>query len=172
MTSLIKTFYNNKIFHDTFGCAAAHKPQQKPPAKRATTTAAAAAATEIGTPTDIRFTKVLTKYSTEYNNILFIYNLCQQLDMDSKDVLTFFSHLRASERGGGGGSSSATSSQKSAADGECAAEFLSKMEKYFENYEINKLYIKRIYRYIDKNVKRDNTNDEDLLEDDDTIPED
>ena len=39
---------------------------------------------------NIRFTKVLTKYSTEYNNIEFIYDLCKKMDMDKKDLMTFF----------------------------------------------------------------------------------
>ena len=43
MSSLIKTFYNNKIFHDM--TSEYIKPQLE----------------------EIRFTKVLTKYSTEYN---------------------------------------------------------------------------------------------------------
>ena len=42
MSSLIKTFYNNKIFHDSF-----ENEEFKP-------------------LNEIRFTKVLTKYSTEY----------------------------------------------------------------------------------------------------------
>ena len=43
------------------------------------------------TSSEVRFTKVLTKYSTEYNNMLFIQNLCRQLNMDKKDMLNFFS---------------------------------------------------------------------------------
>ena len=39
---------------------------------------------------EVRFTKVLTKYSTEYNNYLFIQNLCFTLGMDQKDLFTFF----------------------------------------------------------------------------------
>ena len=31
---------------------------------------------------------------------------------------------------------------------------LNALDKLFENYEINKLDIKRIYRYLDKNVKK------------------
>jgi len=45
-------------------------------------------------------------------------------------------------------------------------EIMFKIEKIFEKYEINKLYIKRIYRYLDKNVKKDATNDEDLEDED------
>ena len=51
MSSLIKTFCNNKIYHDTF------TKKQK------------------FNPSEVRFTKVLTKYSTEYNNTIFIQNL-------------------------------------------------------------------------------------------------
>ena len=49
MSSMMKTFYNNKLFHDYF-------PEN---GVRYTTD-------------EVRFTKVLTKYSTEYNNQLFI----------------------------------------------------------------------------------------------------
>jgi len=125
MSSLMKTFYNNKLYHDHF-----------PKAKQIT---------------DIRFTKVLTKYSTEYNNILFIYNLSQELDMDKKDLMAFFQELRLHY-------------------GENFCNQVDKMTellKLFENYNISKLDIKRIYRYLDKNVKKDivTTIDEDLDED-------
>ena len=70
MSSLIKTFYNNKLYHEQF----TKKPKFN--------------------PVEVRFTKVLTKYSTEYNNSLFIKTLCQQLSMDQKDMFSFFIHLR------------------------------------------------------------------------------
>ena len=78
-------------------------------------------------PPEVRFTKVLTKYSTEYNNILFIKNLCNQLDMDRKDLFSFFLHLRKKH----------------------------KMDDIFaifnnNNYNINKLDICRIFRYLDR----------------------
>jgi len=99
---MIKTFYNNKIYHDTF----TKKPKFNPP--------------------EVRFTKVLTKYSTEYNNYLFIQNLCFTLSMDQKDLFAFFLNLR---------------DEKSEEE----------IYELFENYEINKLDINRIYRYLDKN---------------------
>jgi hypothetical protein len=68
MSSLIKTFKNNKLYHDTF------KKKQL--------------------ASDIRFTKVLTKYSTEYNNYTFIQNLSQQLGMDKKDLFSFFLNIK------------------------------------------------------------------------------
>jgi DNA polymerase III delta prime subunit len=107
MSSLIKTFYNNKIYNEAF--------------------------TKIPrfNPTEVRFTKVLTKYSTEYNNYLFIQNLCFTLGMDQKDLFAFFLNLREEK---------------------------SEEEIYIilENYEINKLDINRIYRYLDKYSHKDN----------------
>jgi len=102
MSSLIKTFKNNKLYHDTFK-------------------------SKIYTPSEIRFTKVLTKYSTEYNNSLFIQKLCQKLGMDKKDLFGFFIHLKnnVSEN-----------------------EIINLME----NFEICKLDINRIYRYIEKYI--------------------
>jgi SpoVK/Ycf46/Vps4 family AAA+-type ATPase len=103
MSSLIKIFKNNKHFHKYF----TNKIKNKIP--------------------EIRFTKVLTKYSTEYNNYIFIQNLCQQLGMEKKDMYSFFIELRE------------------------------KMEdvqaiSLFENYEITKLDINRIYRYLEKYI--------------------
>jgi hypothetical protein len=37
-----------------------------------------------------RFTKILTKYSTEYNNIIFINELCQKLGLNVNDLFSFF----------------------------------------------------------------------------------
>jgi len=114
MSSLMKTFYNNKLYHDHFD-----KSKYK--------------------AGEIRFTKVLTKYSTEYNNMLFVYNLCQELDMDKKDMLAMFQELRIIY----------------GADFYEKAEKMAEVEKLFEDYNISKLDIKRIYRYLDKNVKKE-----------------
>jgi DNA polymerase III delta prime subunit len=104
MSSLIKTFYNNKIYHEYF-----QKKQKY-------------------NTNEIRFTKVLTKYSTEFNNSIFIQSLCQKLGMDKKDLIGFFIKLKIS----------------------CNDEEIINL---FENYEINKLDINRIYRYIEKYTK-------------------
>jgi DNA polymerase III delta prime subunit len=106
MSSLIKTFHNNKMYHDTF---------DKQP---------------VFNPAEVRFTKVLTKYSTEYNNSLFIQNLCQQLGLDKKDTFSFFLELRNN---------------------------YSDEDIYgmFDSYDIGKLDINRIYRYLDKYTKTD-----------------
>jgi hypothetical protein len=123
MSSLIKTFHNNQIYHDTF------------PETRLTPTA------------DVRFTKVLTKYSTEYNNILFVYNLCQQMDMDKKDLIAFFQELR----------------MLYGPEFYLQSDRMVFVERIFENTGVNKLDIKRMYRYLDKNAKRDvNLTDDDI----------
>ena len=74
----------------------------------------------------MRFTKVLTKYSTEYNNMLFIQNLCNQLNMDKKDMFSFFIDLRTKHS-------------------------IEEIYDLFDNknYNINNLDISRIYRYLD-----------------------
>ena len=103
MSSLIKTFYNNKLLSNF-----EHKKKKK----------------SIGE--NVRFTKVLTKYSTEYNNMLFTQNLCDELNMDKKDMFSYFLNLRKNNT----------------------------MEEIYEffnndNFTINKLDINRIYRYLD-----------------------
>ena len=111
MSSLIKTFYNNRLFHKTFPKKAGSKSVDS---------------------TEIRFTKVLTKYSTEYNNSLFIYNMSQELNMDKKDLVALFQELRVGLEGD-----------------------TAKIETMFENYNVSKLDIRRMYRFLDKNVKKD-----------------
>ena len=100
MSSLIKTIYNHTILKK-------HIKVQK-------------------ITNDIRFTKVLTKYSTEYNNMLFLKDLSKKLCFDKKDMLTFFIHMKH------------TMTNDSLYD-------------YFQknHYNISKLDINRIYRFID-----------------------
>ena len=88
---------------------------------------------------DIRFTKVLTKYSTEYNNSLFLQDLSKFLSMDKKDTISFFKYLRNKYT-------------------------IENIQDILELYEINNLEINRIYRYIDKNNKNNNSSTEYELE--------
>jgi hypothetical protein len=124
MSSLMKTFYNNYLYHTKINVSSPAKINNS---------------LYDNTESSIRFTKVLTKYSTEYNNILFIYNLCQELDMDKKDIVAFFQELRLFY-----GSDFLTQTEK-----------MNDIEKIFENCNIDKLDIKRMYRYLDKNVKKE-----------------
>jgi DNA polymerase III delta prime subunit len=118
MSSLIKTFNNNRLYHETN----AHLSKQK------------------FNPTEVRFTKVLTKYSTEYNNTIFIQNLCQQLGMDKNDMYAFFLDIK---------------NKYPVGDNEVI--------QLFENYEISKLDINRIYRYLEKYTKEDAEDTEDIV---------
>ena len=115
MSSLIKTFKNNKMYHEDLKSCDNKKNNVK---KHVTTN-------------EIRFTKVLTKYSTEYNNSIFIQDLCQQLSMDRKDLFGFFISLKNRYNDN------------------------NIIYNLFENYEITKLDINRIYRYLDKYMKED-----------------
>jgi SpoVK/Ycf46/Vps4 family AAA+-type ATPase len=119
MSSLIKTFKNNEIYHETFS-----KKKLK------------------FNPAEVRFTKVLTKYSTEYNNSIFIQNLCQQLGMDKKDLFGFFLDIK-------------NKYEPDSIDS----------NMLFENYEISKLDINRIYRYLEKYTKENVDDLDDELSD-------
>jgi replication factor C subunit 1 len=106
MSSLMKTFNNNRLYHGSFK----KRPKYN--------------------PSEVRFTKVLTKYSTEYNNSVFVQGVCQKLNMDRKDAFSFFLDMRNKH------------SDES-------------IYKMFETYDINKLDINRIYRYLDKYTRKD-----------------
>jgi len=125
MSSLIKTFKNNKEYHNHF--KEKNAKNVKP---------------------DIRFTKVLTKYSTEYNNSLFIQKLCQKLGMDKKDLFGFFMEIKNKNDD-------------------------SQIVDLLENYEINKLDINRIYRYIEKYIKENatGTTDNEIEEEEEILDE-
>ena len=105
MTSLNKTFYNNKLFHE-------YNKKNNIKLKSIN-------------EEDIRFTKVLTKYSTEYNNTIFIQNLCQILNMEQKDLYAFFFNLKD----------------------KCKEHDIYNL---FEDHDITKLDINRIFRFLDK----------------------
>ena len=104
VSSLIKTFYNNKIFHENM----IPKPLK-----------------------EIRFTKILTKYSTEYNNQQFFNNLCFELGIDKKDLICLFNEIKTL--------------------------FPDSYENLniFDNDNINKLDIKRMYKFLEKNSLKD-----------------
>jgi len=113
MSSLIKTFRSNKMYHSSFNKKCKFNPSE------------------------VRFTKVLTKYSTEYNNSLFIQSLCQQLGLDKKDTFSFFLELR-----------NMYSDEN--------------IYNMFESQDIGRLDINRIYRYLDKYTLHDCVEDENI----------
>lgn len=64
--SLIKIFYNNYLLHKILG--------------------------KFKIPDEIIFTKILTKYSTEYNNYIFLQQLEQKMFCSKEDILDLFSN--------------------------------------------------------------------------------
>jgi hypothetical protein len=118
MSSLIKTFKNAKMYHNC-------------DFKTDNTTH------------EIRFTKVLTKYSTEYNNLIFIQRLCQTLGMDKCDLFAFFISIK-----------------------EKMAE--QDIVQCLDNCEITKLDINRIYKFIDKYINKYTSNSKKEIEMDET----
>ena len=111
MSSLIKTLYNNNILFKTNDV-------------------------KKNKITDVRFTKVLTKYSTEYNNMIFINNMCENLQMDKNDLSEYFMSLK---------------NEKS----------IQEINELLEPYNISKLDIIRMYKYL--NVIRNGKQLDDLF---------
>lgn len=116
MTSLIKTFNNSKTLHESL-----------PNAKYS--------------DNDVRFTKVLTKYATEYNNNKFIQQMCLSLNVDKKDLYLHFLRLRENME-------------------------MDKIYELYEQYDINDLEINRLYKLIDGTHITSAQVDEDELFDD------
>lgn len=75
----------------------------------------------------IRFTKILTKYSTEYNNRLFLNDLCYKLSMDKKDMISYFCDLKTKKTE-------------------------NEIYEILQEYDISKLDLQRILKIIDKYI--------------------
>jgi len=97
LSSLIKTFYTNYLLHDRIK--------------------------NINFNSIIRFTKILTKYSTEYNNYIFIIELSKKLNIDKKNILSYFLYFYKNYD-------------------------IEDVEKLLTKYKITLLEINRIYRFI------------------------
>jgi hypothetical protein len=146
MCSLIKTFYNNRLLHDHL-----HDTN-----------------TQVNwTPKDIEFTKVLTKYSTEYNNQGFIYGLCQQLNLDRSDLLSLFQELKMQlliirNKKSASSTSSALANKKKRVNVAKTTNYggveftdteirdwTTRIASQLSIYGVDALDIKRIYRFLD-----------------------
>lgn len=75
---------------------------------------------------NIIFTKILTKYSSEYNNYNFIYNLLQSLLIEKKDIITLFFYYKHYD--------------------------INELINIFQNYNLSKLEILRIIKFINQLV--------------------
>jgi len=71
MSSIMKTFSTNYIFHLNKNNIICKKQ-------------------EILNKQEIEFTKILTKYSNEYSNMLFLQNMCENLMLDKNDLFSLF----------------------------------------------------------------------------------
>lgn len=82
--------------------------------------------------------------------------MCQNLDMDRKDLIAFFQEMRLFYN-----------------EGSLDKDFTQlpgnteQLDLLFEDTNVTKLDIRRMYRYLDKNVKKDSTADLDEEVDDD-----
>lgn len=131
MSSLIKTMNNQNMYHRFINnCSNTSKTVAKKSVESKEVCPRLAK--------DIRFTKVLTKFSTEYNNAVFIQMLCQRLGMDKKDLFGFFMEMKHND---------------------------DTFAQLFENYEVSKLDINRMHRYLDKYTKENVIDVEDVLVD-------
>jgi hypothetical protein len=83
--------------------------------------------------------------------------------MDKKDLIAFFQELRLHCDSETLACEPKTDSKMQANDKDKTQsnDSLILIEKLFENTEIDKLNIRRMYRYLDKNVKRDSASLED-----------
>jgi DNA polymerase III delta prime subunit len=97
LSSYIKIMYNNYLLHNEFKDIDVKHSQE------------------------IRFTKVLTKYSTEFNNYSFFQNLSYNLMIDKRDIISYFNYINNDNE---------------------------ELKYLNNNYDIKDLDIQRIYRYI------------------------
>ena len=87
----------------------------------------------------IEFTKVLTKYSSEFNNQRFVQKLTQDLSMDKSDMFLFFNYLRT-----------INNSQE--------------IYSLLEPFNISKLEVERMFRFLNNTLKEHNEISEDCVD--------
>jgi hypothetical protein len=83
---------------------------------------------------NILFTKILTKYSSEYNNYIFLYNLMQTFLLEKKDLFSLFIE----------------NFDKYDND-------INEIYYNYNNYNITKLEIQRLYKFINNLLNYNNT---------------
>lgn len=99
ISSLLKTMFSNYLLHNSVSNPSNYIKQ-----------------------CDINFTKVLTKYSTEYNNANFFQQIAFKLNLEFDEILIYFKSIRGN---------------------------LEQYGDYFSAYNISDVDINRIYRFID-----------------------
>jgi hypothetical protein len=137
MCYLLKIMYNNYLFHRWQKSIAPYiPPSGKPPFFSQLT------------KKDIRFTKILTKYSTEYGNMIFLYFLCEEMGMEKKDVIAFFQEMRLFFKPAPGTTKQSGGTKGIDFD---TPQVIAEMEKIFQpNHNIDRLEIRRMYRFLNQ----------------------
>lgn len=87
----------------------------------------------------IRFTKILTKYSSEYNNASFVNDMTQSLMLDKSDLISFFLHIK-----------------------EKLENDQNKILQLLSSFDVTNLDALRMYRYIDKFKEQEHLEEENL----------
>ena len=84
-------------------------------------------------PQEVRFTRALTKYSSEFNNFNFIQSMCQKLSLNKSDLFAYFQNIKSNN-------------EKNTANNADMEELLD----YLSNYDVSKLELERMFRMITK----------------------
>jgi DNA polymerase III delta prime subunit len=147
MCYLLKIMYNNYIYHkwnETNANLIQNKSNDKPSTKSETSPRLMHQMAK-----DIRFTKILTKYSTEYGNSVFLSFLCEETGLDKKDLFALFQEMRLFF-------TQSMFSTGKPTGGTKGIEFdtpyvISEMERVFQpNHNIDRLEIRRMYRFLNQ----------------------
>jgi hypothetical protein len=138
MCYLLKIMYNNYLFHQWLSSLpnSSTAPSPMTPFFNQLT------------KKDIRFTKILTKYSTEYGNMIFLYFLCEEMGMEKKDVIAFFQEMRLFFKHTPGTTKPSGGTKGIEFD---TPQVITEMEKIFQpNHNIDRLEIRRMYRFLNQ----------------------
>lgn len=94
---------------------------------------------------DVRFTKILTRYSSEHSNYEFFQNLCNKLSLDRKDLINLIVHIKYNLQ-------------------IVLSEEHEKLNDFVDLYDVSLLQLKRIYKLVEQYVNYVNciTDDEEL----------
>ena len=147
MCYLLKIMYNNYLFHGWKSTLTLLPSSQISPTNEPTAPSSSCIPQPLQKK-DIRFTKILTKYSTEYGNMIFLYFLCEEMGMEKKDVIAFFQEMRLYFK-------SHPNAPKTPG-GTKGIEFdtphvITEMEKIFQpGHNIDRLEIRRMYRFLNQ----------------------
>lgn len=87
--------------------------------------------------------------------------------MDKKDLLSMFQELRIQYFAGIDSVTCGTTNQPSTLDKTRLNDLCNKIEAIFHHSSIDHLDVKRVFRYLDKNVKRETVVEAPVMEDDD-----